>query len=171
MEMSPLELDEYRHYVDAVQREIQELSVVLEALQARQNERQWRRNQAHGELDDARLVEGLTGEPNIYRQRREQPPEPFGFQALPKRITFLFDLSASMSRYSHDGRLQRSLEAAVMVMESFANFPSKVHYEIRGHSGDTDNLVLSQAGIAQIECECVCVVQRRIRTNARVAHI
>ena len=102
---------------------------------------------------DARLVEGLTGETNIYKRRREQPPEPFAFQALPKRMTFLFDLSASMSRYSHDGRLQRSLEAAVMVMESFANFPAKVHYEIRGHSGDTENLSLSTPG-EQYDDEC-----------------
>ena len=47
-------------------------------------------------------------------------------QELPKRIHFLFDLSASMSRYASDGRLQRSLEAAVMVMESFHSFPHKV---------------------------------------------
>ena len=41
-----------------------------------------------------------------------------------------------------DGRLLRSLQSAVMVMESFKGFEQKYEYQIMGHSGDTDDLVL-----------------------------
>ena len=45
-----------------------------------------------GDLDDRKLIDGLTGDRNIYRLRGEVPPEPGAFQQLPKRIYFLFDL-------------------------------------------------------------------------------
>jgi hypothetical protein len=44
----------------------------------------------------------------------------------PKRLHLLFDLSMSMSRFWADGRLQRSLETAVMVMEGFDAFEHKI---------------------------------------------
>ena len=80
MELSPLDAAEYEKYVSAVRREIAELRFVLEGVQAKQQERQWRRNQPFGDLDDARLVDGLAGETSIYKRRAEQPPEPFSFQ-------------------------------------------------------------------------------------------
>lgn len=94
-----------------------------------------------------RLIDGLTGDRNIYRLRGEVPPEPGAFQSLPKRMYFLFDLSMSMSRYSMDGRLLRSLQSAVMIMESFKGFEKKYEYQIMGHSGDTDDLVLTRGSI------------------------
>lgn len=45
-----------------------------------------------------------------------------------------------------DGRLQRSLEAATMVMESFRGFDHKYKYKIGGHSGDSDNLQFVEEG-------------------------
>ena len=33
------------------------------------------RNQTHGDLDEARLIEGLAGEKAIYRRRGEKEPE------------------------------------------------------------------------------------------------
>ena len=39
-----------------------------------------------------------------------------------------------------DGRLQRSLETATMVMESFRGFEHKLHYKIGGHSGDSEDV-------------------------------
>ena len=45
-----------------------------------------------------------------------------------------------------DGRLQRSLEAATMVMESFRVFDHKYQYKIGGHSGDSDNLQFVEEG-------------------------
>jgi MoxR-like ATPase len=146
LEMSEGEMEKYHEYRSAVSREIRELRVVLESLEAKKNERQWLSNKDMGDLDDRKLIDGLTGDRNIYRLRGEVPPEPGAFQSLPKRIHFLFDLSMSMSRYSMDGRLVRSLQSAVMVMEAFKGFESKYEYQIMGHSGDTDDLVLVKEG-------------------------
>lgn len=43
--------------------------------QAKGKERQWLRNQALGELDDAKIIDGLTGEKSIYKRRGELEPE------------------------------------------------------------------------------------------------
>ena len=43
-----------------------------------------------------------------------------------------------MMRFNgHDGRLDRSLEVVLMIMESFKGFEQKFSYVIRGHSGDS----------------------------------
>lgn len=44
-------------------------------LQAKGKERQWLKNQALGELDDAKIIDGLTGEKAIYKRRGELEPE------------------------------------------------------------------------------------------------
>lgn len=41
---------------------------------------------------------------------------------------------------SYDGRLDRELEAVVLVMEAFEGFEDKIQYDILGHSGDTDRI-------------------------------
>lgn len=43
--------------------------------QAKGKERQWLKNQAMGELDDAKIIDGLTGEKSIYKRRGELDPE------------------------------------------------------------------------------------------------
>jgi len=48
-------------------------------------ERQWLKNQTHGDLDDGRIIEGLTGEKTIYRRRGEKEPEMGSPQEKPKR--------------------------------------------------------------------------------------
>ena len=102
------------------------LKRILEALEARENERIWTPNQTVGELDETKLIHGLAGERSIYRRRLKQDNElNLEFQA-PKRIHLVFDLSMSMSRFWADGRLQRSLETAVMVMEAFDSFEHKI---------------------------------------------
>lgn len=73
-------------------------------------------------------------------RRGAKPPDPFSMLKSPKRLTFLFDVSSSMASYAMDGRMERSLEAAVMVMESFKGHDHKFKYKFRGHSGSTDNL-------------------------------
>mmetsp|Transcript_1429 Transcript_1429/g.1959 ORF Transcript_1429/g.1959 Transcript_1429/m.1959 type:complete len:243 (-) Transcript_1429:1635-2363(-) len=113
-------------------------------MQAKVHERTWLRNKDAGDLDERRLIDGITGEKNIYKRRGERPPDPFSFQSLPKRLTFLFDVSSSMSHYAMDGRLSRVCESATMVMESLKNYDHKFRYMIRGHSGSTDDLVFVQ---------------------------
>lgn len=46
----------------------------------------------------------------------------------------------SFTRYrfnGYDGRLDRQLEAVVMVMEALEGFQDKVEYDVVGHSGET----------------------------------
>lgn len=45
------------------------------SLQAKGKERQWLRHQATGELDDAKIIDGLTGEKAIYKRRGELEPQ------------------------------------------------------------------------------------------------
>ena len=68
--------------------EIRELRVVLESLEAKKNERQWLTNKDVGDLDDRKLIDGLTGDRNIYRLRGEVPPEPGAFNHYQKEYTF-----------------------------------------------------------------------------------
>ena len=50
-----------------------------------------------------------------------------------KRLRFVFDLSQSMARgNSWDGRLDRMVQTAVMVMEALAGFEHKFHYSLYG---------------------------------------
>ena len=54
---------------DVVAKEVTQLRVVLEGLEAKEKERVWVKNQNQGELDDNKLVDGFTGERNIYKRR------------------------------------------------------------------------------------------------------
>jgi von Willebrand factor A domain-containing protein 8 len=168
LQMTEGDMAKYREYRNAVSREIRELRVVLESLEAKKNERQWLTNKDVGDLDDRKLIDGLTGDRNIYRLRGEVPPEPGAFQQLPKRIYFLFDLSMSMSRYSMDGRLLRSLQSAVMIMESFKGFEQKYEYQIIGHSGDTDDLVLVKEGVEPKNDRDRLMVVRKMNAHTEI---
>ncbi len=53
-----------------------------------------------GELDDTKLIEGITGEKSIYKKRGEQDPEPGAPQEKPKRLRLLVDVSGSMYRFN-----------------------------------------------------------------------
>ncbi|KAF7366325.1 von Willebrand factor A domain-containing protein 8 [Mycena sanguinolenta] len=97
-------------------------------LAAKEEERVWVKRQTDGELDDSRLTEGITGEATVYKRRGMDKPELGRPQMKPKRIRFLFDLSASMYRFQYDGRLQRSMETAVMLMETFDRLSRKEKY-------------------------------------------
>uniref|UniRef100_A0A182N1A7 von Willebrand factor A domain-containing protein 8 n=1 Tax=Anopheles dirus TaxID=7168 RepID=A0A182N1A7_9DIPT len=137
IQMSPYEHKVYEQYAEPVRRQVQQLRITLQALQARAKERQWQRHRSAGELDDTKLVEGLTGERAIYKQRAEQDPEPGTPQEKPKRLKLVVDVSGSMYRFNgYDGRLDRELEATVMVMEAFDGFDGKIRYDVVGHSGE-----------------------------------
>ena len=48
-------------------------------------------------------------------------------QQKPKLLRLLCDVSGSMYRFNgHDARMDRQLEAMLMVMESFENFDHKI---------------------------------------------
>ena len=132
--------DEYQMYeglVSPIRSDISNLKSVLANAEAKTAERAWLRKQSHGELDDSKLVDGVTGEKFVFKRRGIPPPEPGAVMKSPKRIRFVMDCSGSMYRFnSQDGRLDRSLEAAALIMESFQGSEHRFDYSIVAHSGD-----------------------------------
>ncbi|XP_061735639.1 von Willebrand factor A domain-containing protein 8 isoform X2 [Nerophis ophidion] len=145
--MSEYDAATYERFSSAVRRQVQSLRIILDTLQAKAKERQWLKNQALGELDDAKIIDGLTGEKAIYKRRGELDPEPGTPQQKPKRLRVLADVSGSMYRFNGvDGRLERSMEAVCMVMEALESYEHKFKYDIVGHSGDGYDIELVQVG-------------------------
>ncbi|KAJ2997148.1 von Willebrand factor A domain-containing protein 8 [Globomyces sp. JEL0801] len=131
IDMKSQDMDKFLAYKENVQMEIRELRVVLESVEAKNKERIWMRNKTSGDIDDTRLVEGLSGERAIYRLRGEDDDSMF--HQKPKKLFFVFELSASMMRFNgYDGRLDRSLECAI----TFRGFEHKFNYKLFAHSGD-----------------------------------
>ncbi|KAF7665107.1 hypothetical protein LDENG_00155060 [Lucifuga dentata] len=146
IDMSEYDAATYERFSSAVRRQVQSLRIILDNLQAKGKERQWLKNQALGELDDAKIIDGLTGEKAIYKRRGELDPEPGSPQQKPKRLRVLVDVSGSMYRFNGvDGRLERSMEAVCMVMEALENYEQKFKYDIVGHSGDGYDIELVRA--------------------------
>ncbi|CAL1547451.1 unnamed protein product [Lymnaea stagnalis] len=138
IQMSEYDGQLYERYSAGVRRQVQSLRVILDSLQAKGKERQWLKHQSYGDLDDAKLIEGLTGENSIYKRRGEKEPEMGSPQEHPKRLRLLVDVSGSMYRFDgHDSRLTRQMEAVLMVMEAFETYEEKFKYDIYGHSGET----------------------------------
>ncbi|XP_050525858.1 von Willebrand factor A domain-containing protein 8 [Daktulosphaira vitifoliae] len=141
IEMSEYDDKVYNEYSQPVQKQVQALRVILNSLQAKSKERQWVKHQTSGELDDTKLIEGVIGEKSIYRKRSNIDPQIGAPQLKPKRLRFIVDVSGSMYRFnSYDGRLDRELEAVVLVMEALSGFEDKIIYDIVGHSGETECL-------------------------------
>ena len=131
----------------SVARPARQLRLVLEAAEAKEKEREWIANKTTGEIDDNKLVEGVTGEKNIYRARGE-PEKRLGLHQLkPKRLSFCFDVSSSMARGNGwDGRLDRMVQCAVMLVEGLRGFEHKFEYEMVGHSGSGPRTELVRFG-------------------------
>ncbi|CCM05477.1 uncharacterized protein FIBRA_07698 [Fibroporia radiculosa] len=147
LDMSAGEAKGYGALLTAVQAHIAQLHDLLENLATKEEERVWIKRQTDGELDEGRLTEGLTGEATIYKRRGMAKPEMGRPQIKPKRIRFIFDISASMYRFQYDGRLRRSMETAVMLMETFNRVTRKDKYvwDIYGHSGDSPSICLVES--------------------------
>ncbi|KAH8112896.1 AAA domain-containing protein [Phellopilus nigrolimitatus] len=148
LDMSMGEAKEYGKLLSEVDAHIAQLHDLLENLAAREEERVWVKRQTDGELDDSRLTEGLTGEATVYKRRAMEKPELGRPQIKPKRIRFVFDVSGSMYRFQYDGRLQRSSETAVMLMETFNRLTRQDTYvwDMFGHSGDSPTIPLVESG-------------------------
>ncbi|CAH7688707.1 AAA domain-containing protein [Phakopsora pachyrhizi] len=144
LNMSSGQATNYDYYFKPVRAHISQLQSILENHEAKEEERVWIKRQGDGELDELRLVEGLTGDSAIYKRRSYERPEPGKPQVKPKRIRFLFDISASMYRFQADGRLDRSCQTAVMIMEAFERLerPERYVWDIVGHAGDSPEIPL-----------------------------
>ncbi|GLB39985.1 putative von Willebrand factor (vWF) type A domain [Lyophyllum shimeji] len=153
LDMSTSEAAGYGALLNATQAHMLSLHDLLEHLAAKEEERVWLKRQTDGELDDSRLTEGLTGEATVYKRRGMEKPELGRPQIKPKRIRFIFDLSASMYRFQYDGRLERTMETAAMLMETFDRLSRKEKYvwDMYGHSGDGPDIPLVLADKPPIE--------------------
>ncbi|GMI06283.1 hypothetical protein TrLO_g11996 [Triparma laevis f. longispina] len=146
IEMGEGEYAMYDGLVNPIRGDIAALRQGLGSVEARKAERGWLKRQSFGELDDNKLVDGVTGEKFVYK-RRGIPDEASTHMKHPKRVRFVFDCSGSMYRFNgQDGRLDRSLEAAALVMEAFAGHEHRFDYSIVGHSGDSPAIPLVNFG-------------------------
>jgi hypothetical protein len=93
IEMTGGEWEAYEKYLGKVQQEVQQLRLVLEAVEARQQERQWLKHQTSGELDDSKIVDAVAGERGIFKRRGEEDKLSSMQQPKPKRLLFLMDVS------------------------------------------------------------------------------
>jgi len=147
IEMSESEHDHYMSMLSKVENEVQQLRTILDSAESRKQERVWLKNQSYGDIDDSRLVDGVTGERLIYKRRGIQDPQNSPAMQKPKRLQFVVDCSGSMYRFNgQDGRLQRECELVVMVMEALEGFHNRFEYSIVGHSGEDHKIVLVPFG-------------------------
>lgn len=163
--MSNYDAELYERYSSQIRKQVQALKTIINGLQAKAKDRQWLKNKTSGmcphlprwkksfdffvfigELDDTRLIEGITGEKAIYKKRGEEDPEPGAPQEKPKRLRILVDVSGSMYRFNgHDQRLERMMESALLVMEALEGYSDKIKYDIIGHSGEDKAIPFSEA--------------------------
>lgn len=86
-------------------------------------------------------IAGITGERTIYRRRTDVEPELGAPQMKPKRLRLVVDVSGSMYRFNgYDGRLDREMEAVIMVLEALQGHESRIQYDVVGHSGESQNI-------------------------------
>ncbi|KAF4717412.1 von Willebrand factor A domain-containing protein 8, partial [Perkinsus olseni] len=131
---------------NSVSDEIGQLRRVLHTADSRLRERRWLPS-SEGELDENKLVDALAGDRRVYRRRALQEPKAGEPQVLPKHLSIVLDVSASMYRFNGvDGRLKRMTDIAVLLMEAMQGFEERLIYEIRGHSGDGPSIKLVDFG-------------------------
>eukprot|EP01138_Halocafeteria_seosinensis_P008927 gb/GECG01009124.1/.p1 GENE.gb/GECG01009124.1/~~gb/GECG01009124.1/.p1 ORF type:complete len:1545 (+),score=216.25 gb/GECG01009124.1/:1-4635(+) len=147
IKMSEGQMEMYTNLLDHVGAHIHALRNVLEAAEMKNEERVWKKNQLQGDLDDSKIVDGVTGEKNIYKRRVVEDVEEDLHSNNKVKLHFVLDVSGSMYRFNNqDGRLNRLLETSVMIMESFRGFEDRFDYCIVGHSGDAEKIPLVNYG-------------------------
>ena len=116
--LAPHDACEYDRYAEAVAPQVARMRVVLREHETRTLERVWLKGRPNGELDEARIVDGLTGASAIYKTRG---PKPIGAAGARRRVAmrFVMDLSGSMYTFERlDGRKTRLLEVALFIMQA-----------------------------------------------------
>lgn len=140
LNMGKLDWERYNSVRARVEENIKDLKRYLKDLKKRKEERQWLYRQTSGELDENRLVEVLAGERDVFK-RRGNPADHDSFLSDPVNIKLVVDVSASMYRFGYDGRLERLLEATLMIMECF-NGDKRFNLYITGHNGTSPKIDL-----------------------------
>eukprot|EP01034_Spumella_vulgaris_P025897 gene25897-32404_t len=121
----------YSKYKAKVENQIHQLRSILEELSRRKSERVWLRHQSHGDLDDSKLVDGLSGDKLVFKRRGSPVDQNNAFHSdnntgdnnggeNKKLFQFVVDVSGSMYRFNgRDMRLERMLESVLLVLETF----------------------------------------------------
>ncbi|CAK4417643.1 unnamed protein product [Aphanomyces euteiches] len=145
IDMTNNEFEAYHKYLNRIESETVQLRQVFQNFEQLSKERSWLKHQSNGEWDDSKLVDGLTGEKNIFKRRGEDPFSSHE-QPEPARMLFVMDVSGSMYRFnSQDISFLMLYLISIFVCDivsltsrerTFAGFESKFDYAIMGHSGD-----------------------------------
>lgn len=67
--MSEYDADAYNQLASHIGKQVRVLRGIIDSLESQRHEREWAKHQTSGDLDDAKLIESMTGEKNIYRWR------------------------------------------------------------------------------------------------------
>jgi hypothetical protein len=132
----------YSNLRSQVEEQITQLKSHLREIKKRSEERVWMKKQSSGELDENRLVDALAGERDVFR-RRGNPSNVSNPTASEKiNIKLIVDISASMYRFnSYDQRLERLLEATLMMMDTMRD-DKRFSFNIIGHNGSSAEIPL-----------------------------
>lgn len=146
LNMGKLDWERYNSLRQRVDVQIQQLQVHLKDIKRRKDERVWLRRQSTGELDDSRIVDAIAGEKDVFKRRgmAEEVPNQSFDEDENMFITLVVDVSASMYRFnSYDGRLERLLEATLMIMEALGD-DKRFQLQIVGHNGSSARIPLAK---------------------------
>jgi hypothetical protein len=141
--MGKLDWKRYNNLRSQVEEPIVQLRNHLKHLQKRSEERIWLKNQTTGELDESRIVDALAGERDVFKRRgKPNDANENNLHSDPITINLIVDISASMYRFnSYDQRLERLLEATLMMMESLRE-DRRFKLYISGHNGSSAKIPL-----------------------------
>ena len=95
--MGEEEYDMYKDFSANIQKDVSKLKSILSTLEFRTQERGWLKRQSYGEIDDSKIVDGITGDKYIYKRRGNIDEESFSKE---KYIRFVMDVSGSMYRFN-----------------------------------------------------------------------
>ena len=144
LNMGSRDWSRYNNLRKNVDLQIHQLRSHLKDLQRRNEERVWIKHQTSGELDDSRIVDAVLGEKHVFKRRgiSDDSKIKTNLNSNPFTIKLIVDISASMYRFNgYDGRLDRLLEASVMIMESLRD-DSRFNLSIIGHNGSSSKIPL-----------------------------
>jgi len=143
LDMGKLDWKRYEYLRNQVDEPITQLKSYLKDLKKRSEEREWVKHQTTGELDENRIVDALAGERDVFK-RRGNPNgiNDYLTKSDPIIVRLIVDISASMFRFNgFDQRLERLLEAALMMMECFRD-DKRFKFYIIGHNGSSAQIPL-----------------------------
>jgi hypothetical protein len=95
--MGQEEYDMYKDFSANIQKDVSRLKGILATIESRDTERGWLKRQSYGEIDDTKIVDGITGEKYIYKRRGSVEEASFPKE---KHIRFVMDVSGSMYRFN-----------------------------------------------------------------------